>query len=116
MACSRSARVVIFSGSTALILYGSATGRPIDSSFREARSWREHGPVWRRTKSCDGRHGRGMERRPYSRHMPTVIDELPVLDSVTAVFRAIGRTILFLDRDFRVLRDGASPVAGFPPD
>lgn len=48
--------------------------------------------------------------------MPTLLDDTVVLDAVTSVFRSLGRTIFFLDRDFRVLRDGASPVAGFPPD
>lgn len=43
-------------------------------------------------------------------------DDTIILDAVTAVFRSFGHTIFFLDRDFRVLRDGASPVAGFPPD
>jgi len=47
---------------------------------------------------------------------PVAVDETAVLDAVSTVFRAFGQTVFFLDRDFRVLRDGASPIAGFPPD
>jgi len=43
-------------------------------------------------------------------------DETAVLDAVSTVFRSFGQTVFFLDRDFRVIRDGASPIAGFPPD
>src|ERR1051325_6002122 len=47
---------------------------------------------------------------------PVAVDDVQLLDAVSTVFRAFGQTVFFLDRDFRVLRDGASPVAGFPPD